>query len=131
MEELAKKFEDLAKKFPDYESDICDAINCIERATFTGVDKGKVQLEIAKNRLKEIDDLIASTILFENLSDDVNDRLMQCFISFRPRLESNIQQLKYLIENPPKESIFPPIDDSEIFPKENENIDLLAFFLFF
>lgn len=120
MEEIAKKFEDLAEKFPEYESDICDAINCIERAMFTGVDKGKVQLEIAQNRLKEIDDLIASALSLENLSSDVNDRLMQCFISIRPRLESNIEQLKSLIENPPKESLFPPIDDSEIYPKENE-----------
>lgn len=120
MEEIATKFEDLAKKFPDYESDICDAINCIERATFSGVDKGKVQLEVAKNRLKEIDDLIASALSLENLSEDVNDRLMQCFVSIRPRLESNIEQLKYLIENPPKESIFPPIDDSEIYPKRDE-----------
>lgn len=123
MEEIARKFEDLANKIPDYESDVCDAINCLERATFSGVDKGKVQLELAKTRIKEMDDLIAETLKLVPLSDEVNDRLMQCLVSFRPRLESHIEHLESLIENPPKESLFPPIDDSEIFPKEKQDTE--------
>ena len=126
MEELQKKFEDLSEKFEEQESEICAAICSLERATFLGVDQGKKQLEIAEKRLKYMDDLIFEAMSLHPLSEEVNSRFTQVLVSYQPRLESFVDRLKQLLDNPPTESLYPPITDAEIFPEQshetNQNV---------
>ncbi|OHT13918.1 hypothetical protein TRFO_15812 [Tritrichomonas foetus] len=67
-----------------------------------------------------MDALITEAFMLHPLSDEVNERFTQCLMSFQPRMESFIEQLKNLIANPPTESTYPKIDDREIFPHEEE-----------
>lgn len=116
MENLEQKFEDLSKHIPEYESDVYSAIDSLEKASSSAVEKGKKKLEVAISRLNEVDELITSAFAMFPLSAKANARLQQCLVSVRPRLNSYIDQLKSLIANPPTESKYAEIDD--IFSRE-------------
>lgn len=123
MEEFELKFEDLCSKITQYESEAWEGICSLERVAFDGIEKGQKSLEITTTRLSQIDELITSAFEASPLSEKANARLMQVLVSLRPRLANYVEQLKTLLENPPKESLYPPIDDSEIFPKEENAND--------
>ena len=125
MENLETRFDELSKNIPEYESNICSAIDSLEQASFFAVEKGKEKLEYANSRLNEVDELISTALSMFPLSEKANARLMQCLVSVRPRLNSYVEQLKSLIENPPTEPKYPILDDVELFKRmtedENEN----------
>ena len=118
MENLEQKFEELSKHIPDYETDVWSAINALENASFSAVEKGQKKLEIAISRLNEVDELISSAFSMFPLSPRANTRLTQCLVSVRPRLNSYIEQLKSLIANPPTESKYGEVDDIENYLEE-------------
>lgn len=112
--ELLEKFSAFEEKFPQYSTEICEAMLDLERTAFDAETKAKEIVEKTQARIAEVDALIQACTTFSPMSESIQECFMQALVSFKPRLESSLEELNQLIENPPKESLYP----------QYENVDL-------
>lgn len=124
MEELLLKFDSLSKRVPIYEAELNRGIIDIERLAYEAVEKGKVIVNTSKERLAEIDNLVEEALMNpENSSPEIREYIMQCVVSFHPRIEEMVNQLEELIQTPPKKSIHKIKDYNDSEEEEEEEED--------
>ena len=120
-EELIKRFDAFAESYPKYETEICEAILDFERVAFSAAEKGKKVVEVSETRVAEVDALIEACMAIVPMPEEIEARFMQALVSWKPRLETALVELKRIAENPPTESKYPQFqEDGEEEDKAEE-----------
>ena len=121
-EELIKRFDAFAESYPNYETEICEAILDFERVAFSAAEKGKKVVEASETRVAEVDALIEACMAIAPMPEEIEERFMQALVSWKPRLETALVELKRIAENPPTESRYPQFqEDGEEEDKAEED----------
>jgi hypothetical protein len=107
MEDLLKRFNDFAAKFIDYETEVGEASLNLRIQAYKAVEQGKKVLETTQGRISELSDMISSCASIGNLTAEMQERVIQAMVSIRPRLETALEELVGLLDNPPVESAYP------------------------
>lgn len=102
MESLIAEFTALSSRVARCESSLNRGIIDLERVAFEAAERGRSLVSDADDCLAAIDALVDAALSSPYASsDDVRAFLVQCLVSFRPRVEAMQAQLSSLLLSPP------------------------------